>query len=118
MAAARPYRWLAEHYDEMFGSLRAPIDDARQHVLKRILPHVSSACDLACGTGTTALSFVRAGIRTFAVDLSPVMCRAARIKARNAGLPLKVMRADMRLPATRACRSCDLRVRRAEPRRV
>jgi SAM-dependent methyltransferase len=96
MAATRPYRWLAEHYDQMFGSLRAPIDDARQHVLGRILPHVKTACDLACGTGTTALSFALRGIKTFAVDVSPGMCRAARDKARIAGARMKVIRADMR----------------------
>ena len=32
----------------------------------------------------------------FAVDLSPVMCRVAREKARRAGLPLRVLCADMR----------------------
>jgi SAM-dependent methyltransferase len=38
-----------------------------------------------------------------AVDLSPAMCRIARKKARDAGLPLQVVRADMRdfrLPET------------------
>jgi SAM-dependent methyltransferase len=38
----------------------------------------------------------RAGIRMFAVDLSPVMCRMAREKARRAGLPVRVLCADMR----------------------
>jgi cyclopropane fatty-acyl-phospholipid synthase-like methyltransferase len=32
----------------------------------------------------------------FGVDLSPVMCRRAREKAREAGLPLRVIHADMR----------------------
>jgi hypothetical protein len=53
-------------------------------VLGRILPHVEAACDLACGTGTTALNLARKGIRTYAVDLSPLMCRAARKKAARA----------------------------------
>jgi SAM-dependent methyltransferase len=66
-------------------------------VLGPILPRVDSACDLACGTGTTALALAREGIQMFAVDLSPVMCRLARQKARRARLPLRVLRADMRV---------------------
>lgn len=92
----RPYRWLAHYFDEIFSISRSPMDAARQHVLGRILPHTKSACDLACGTGTTALALARKGIKMFAVDLSPVMCRLAREKARRARLPLRVLRADMR----------------------
>jgi SAM-dependent methyltransferase len=69
---------------------------ARQDILGPILPRVTSACDLACGTGTTALSLARRGIRMSAVDLSPDMCRLARAKARRARVPLRVLRADMR----------------------
>ena len=70
-----PYWWLAQYYDEFFAAVRSPMDVARQHVLGRILPHTKSACDLACGTGTTALALAREGIRMFAVDLSPIICR-------------------------------------------
>jgi SAM-dependent methyltransferase len=65
-------------------------------LLGRILPSVTSACDLACGTGTTALQLAGAGIKTFAVDLSPAMCRLAREKASRAHLPVRVFCADMR----------------------
>jgi SAM-dependent methyltransferase len=92
----RPYNWLAQYYDRIFSSFRSPIDAARQHVLGRNLPRVASACDLACGTETTALALASEGIRTFAVDLSPIMCRLAREKARRARLPLRVLCADMR----------------------
>ena len=92
----RPYRWLAQYYDQIFSSFRSPIDAQRQQVLGGILPRVSSACDLACGTGTTALALAREGIKMFAVDLSPAMCRLARGKARHARLPLRVVCADMR----------------------
>jgi SAM-dependent methyltransferase len=92
----RPYRWLAQYYDEFFSPFRFPLDAARQRVLSRILPHVESACDLACGTGTTALTLARKGIRMYAVDLSPLMCRAAREKAARARLHVRVLRADMR----------------------
>ena len=89
------YGWLAEHYDELF-DFRSPFVSARQSVLQPILPYVESACDLACGTGTTALELAGAGIRTFGVDLSPAMCRIARKKAKAAGVPIRIIRADMR----------------------
>jgi SAM-dependent methyltransferase len=92
----RPYRWLAQYYDELFSPSRFPIDAARERVLGQILPHVETACDLACGTGTTALNLARKGINVYAVDLSPMMCHLARKKARCARLPVSVLRADMR----------------------
>jgi SAM-dependent methyltransferase len=94
--SVRPYRWLAQYYDQIFSPLRSPMDAARERVLGRILPHVETACDLACGTGTTALTLARKGIRMYAVDLSPLMCRAAREKAARARLSVRVLRADMR----------------------
>ena len=96
MSDRRTYRWLAEYYDRVFGSMRQPMDLAREQILGGILPGVERACDLACGTGTTALKLARRGIKMYAVDLSPGMCRAARAKAREAGLRLRVLRADMR----------------------
>ncbi|MFB3826320.1 MAG: class I SAM-dependent methyltransferase [Bryobacteraceae bacterium] len=92
----RPYKWLARYYDQIFAPFRGPIDAARERVLGKILPAIGSACDLACGTGTTAVEMARGGIRMFAVDASPAMCRLAREKARSAGVPLRVLRADMR----------------------
>ncbi len=89
------YNWLAQYYDQIFAAFRSPLDAARRHVLGPILPRVESACDLACGSGATALTLARAGIETFAVDLSPVMCRLTREKARRARLPLRVICADM-----------------------
>ena len=86
----KPYRWLAQNYDQLFLPLRHPIDAARESLLRRILPGVESACDLACGTGTTALNLARQGIRMYGVDLSPGMCRLAREKAAQAGLKLRV----------------------------
>ncbi len=95
-SANRPYKWLAEYYDHIFGAFREPIDAARRRVLGSIVHRVEIACDLACGSGTTALALAREGIRMFAVDVSPDMCRLARDKARRAGLPVRVLRADMR----------------------
>lgn len=109
-SSTRPYKWLAEYYDRVFSPYRSPIDAARRHVLGRILPRIASACDLACGTGTTALALAREGIEVFAVDLSAAMCRLAREKAHRAHLPLHVLCADMgkfRLPSPVDLITCE-----------
>lgn len=90
------YHHLARHFDEIFLPLRRPLDEARRRILEPVLSGAASACDLACGTGTTAAALARRGLETFAVDLSPAMCRLAREKARRAGVRLRVIRADMR----------------------
>jgi len=94
--ADQPYTLLARYYDQFFTSHVSGYRRALQQLLGEILPRVRSACDLACGTGTTALEFARRGIRVFAVDLSPTMCHLTREKARRAGAPLTVIRSDMR----------------------
>jgi len=122
----RTYRWLAQYYDELFSPFRGPMDAARERVLGRILPGIETACDLACGTGTTALALARRGINTYAVDLSPVMCRFAREKAARNRLPLRVLRGDMRsfrLPEAVDLITCEFDAlnhvsRRADLRRV
>lgn len=91
-----PYRWLAEYYEEVFSPLVGYLDPARERLLGPLLPRIESACDLACGPGRTAVLLARKGIRMCGVDLSPGMCRAARQNARRAGVPLRVIRADMR----------------------
>ena len=91
-----PYQWLAQYYDDIFAPYQSQFQKSRNRILGRILPCVQSACDLACGTGVTALAFARMGIDTFAVDLSPVMCRLAREKAGRENLPLQVIQSDMR----------------------
>ena len=91
-----PYKWLARYFDELFAFGRTWSAAARAKILEPILPGVESACDLACGTGSTALLLARRGVRMYAVDLSPDMCRIAGEKARRAGIELRVLRADMR----------------------
>ena len=95
-ADVQPYRWLAEHFDRVFGGHRGFIEAAHRAIVEPILPQVRVACDLACGTGTTALGLAARGIRMYGVDLSPGMCRAARRKAREQKLALRVIQADMR----------------------
>jgi SAM-dependent methyltransferase len=90
------YRLLADYYDRLFEPHRRALDRLRRKVLGKILPRVTAACDLACGTGSTAVALARRGIRTYAVDASPAMCRLARRKARQAGVRVRVWQADMR----------------------
>ena len=92
----RPYRWLAEYYDRLFTFHLPWFEAARQRMLGNILPGIDSACDLACGTGTTAVMLARRGIRMYGVDLSPTMCRLAREKARRARATVRVLQGDMR----------------------
>jgi SAM-dependent methyltransferase len=96
LAAGRPYTAIAACYDEIFGPMRDWAGAARKQILGSILPAAASACDIACGTGETALELAARGIRMYAVDLSRDMCRLARAKARRARLPLRVLHADMR----------------------
>jgi SAM-dependent methyltransferase len=94
----RPYKYLAEFYDRIFTpGISATQEAARQAVLGSILPRVQSACDLACGSGTTAVHLAKNGIRIIAVDNSPRMCRLTREKARREGVAIRVLRADMRI---------------------
>ena len=94
--ACQHYTGLARYYDEFFTFHRPWYETARQRLLGKILRRGRSACDLACGTGATALALAGRGMRVIAVDLSPMMCRLARQKALSARLPIRVVRADMR----------------------
>ena len=95
-AANRPYALLAQYYDHFFTSHLLAYRRARKRILGKIFPQVRCACDLACGTGTTAVELARRGLRVFAVDLSPTMCGLTREKARRAGTTVTVIRSDMR----------------------
>jgi SAM-dependent methyltransferase len=58
-----------------------------------------TACDLCCGTGTTALELARRGMRVYAVDRSREMLSVARAKFARAGAEgqsIRAIRADMR----------------------
>ena len=93
---AKPYRWLARYYDDLFPFHLSWFENARQAALGEILPRTRVACDLGCGTGTTAVRLAARGIRMYAVDISSEMCKGARAKARQAKQRLRVVQADMR----------------------
>lgn len=91
-----PYDRLAKYYDELFAPYARLAAAARRRILQPVMPGVRTACDLACGTGATALALARQGIPVFGVDLCGPMCRVTREKARREALPVRVLRADMR----------------------
>lgn len=94
--AQKPYRWLARYYDDLFPFHLSWFENARRAALSDILPRTQVACDLGCGTGTTAVRLAAQGIRMYGVDVSEEMCKVARAKARQAKQKLRVVQADMR----------------------
>ena len=52
------------------------------------------ALDIGCGTGTNAVAMARRGWEVTAIDFSGVALRAARRKARAAGLSIDIRRVD------------------------
>jgi SAM-dependent methyltransferase len=95
-AGNRPYSLLARFYDRLVPGVPEMNRHARERILGKPLGGARRACDLACGSGTTALELAGAGLDVQAVDSSPEFCRAVRRKARAAGLRVRVQRADMR----------------------
>ena len=100
-SSPQTYKLLAQYYDHFFTFHLERYRQARRKLLGKVLPQVHGACDLACGTGTTALELAQRGIKVYGVDLSPTMCRLAGIKvqrARRAGAKANVtiIRGDMR----------------------
>jgi SAM-dependent methyltransferase len=118
--ADSPYKLLAVYYDRLFEPIRRPMERARRQILGKILMRVEAACDLACGTGTTAVEFARRGIRTYGVDASPEMVRLARRKARSEAVPVRVLLANMRsfrLPEQVDLVTCEFDALNHVPRR-
>lgn len=91
-----PYTRLAEFYDTLAAYAPPMNRHARHAMLKSVAPRITSACDLACGSGETALDLARDGLRVFAVDWAPRFCRTVRAKARAAKLDVTVVASDMR----------------------
>jgi SAM-dependent methyltransferase len=104
------YELLAQYYGQFFTFHLQWYRTARRKVLGSILRRTGSVCDLACGTGTTAVELARHGIKVFAVDISPVMCRMTRRKAIRVHTQILVLRGDMRtfrLPAPVDLITCE-----------
>jgi len=67
-----------------------------EKVLRRYRFQKKHIAELACGTGTLAISLSQQGYQVVAVDRSPAMLRVARDKARQAGAPVTFLQQDIR----------------------
>ena len=116
----KTYTLLARYYDQFFTFHLEWYRQARRLLLGKILPQVNAACDLACGTGTTALELARRGVKVYGADLSPTMRRLARAKVRRAGVQVTIIAGDMRtfrLPEPVDLITCEFDALNHVPRR-
>lgn len=90
------YKDYGVYYDELWPPPPRSWTLARMRLVKRVLPHLRTVCELGCGTGTSAIEFARKGLRVYGVDLSPTILKTARSKIRVAGVRVKLIQADMR----------------------
>ena len=93
----RPYARYAEIYDrtgqDRFGSEMAKLTI---NYLQEHGSTISSAIDLACGTGSAAIALARNGIRVTGIDLEPAMLSKARTNAAEEGCDIEFRLGDMR----------------------
>ena len=92
----RPFHLLARFYDLLSAGIPEMNRYARAKVLGKRLASAKVVCDLACGSGETAVELARGGARVHAVDNSPEFLRTVGEKARRAGVRVLRHRADMR----------------------
>jgi len=64
--------------------------------LRKFKVRKSSLVDLACGTGTLAVTMAERGWKVWGVDASPGMMEEARKKTRETSLPVEFVLQDMR----------------------
>jgi len=67
-----------------------------EKVLRRYRFQKKRVAELACGTGTLAISLAQQGYRVVGVDRSEAMLRVARDKARQAGAAVNFLQQDIR----------------------
>jgi len=61
----------------------------------------STLLDMACGTGTSAILFAKAGYKVSGIDLSAGMVAAAKVKVKKSGLKIKFRQGDVRYFTTK-----------------
>lgn len=89
-------RLAAEENDYFAGH---PLFVADAHALDARFTRPAPLIDLGCGSGRLSIRFARAGFPVLAVDLSHAMLRHLDARAREEGLPIATLRANL----------CDLR---------
>lgn len=101
--------WWRDYFDEDFAAVyRALLDEeaTRAEVAALIellaLPAGAAVLDMPCGWGRHALPLAEAGYRVTGVDYSPTLLDQAAAAAREAGVSVRWVRADMREIEVRA----------------
>src|SRR4051794_40748694 len=99
----RPYARYADIYDrtgqDQFGAEMAKLTIKYLHHRGVI---ISSAIDLACGTGSATITLARNEIAVTGIDLEPAMLSKARTNASAEGCDIDFRLGDMRRFGTRA----------------
>lgn len=98
--ARDPYARFAKYYDQLYEVGRKVSYDREVRSLRKAFQRygvrVRSILDLACGTGAHAIRLAPMGYEVVGVDVSAAQLRIARGKARQRGLRISFLRADMR----------------------
>lgn len=86
--------------DDPDHGLRDPrVRDAWRHLLLTHLPPAPAAvADIGCGTGTLSVLLAAEGYAVTGLDFAPEMVRAARAKARAAGVTARFVLSDAATP--------------------
>jgi ubiquinone/menaquinone biosynthesis C-methylase UbiE len=86
--------------DDADHGLRDPqVRDAwRQLLLSHLPPAPAAVADLGCGTGSLSVLLGAAGYAVTGLDFAPAMIRAARAKARAAGVSARFVLSDAAAP--------------------
>jgi len=94
----RPFGDISPYYDLLMQDVDyREWTDYIMHLAQRAgISKGSALLDLACGTGTSALLFAKAGYNVKGMDLSPGMLYAARAKARKSEVKIKFFPGDIR----------------------
>lgn len=91
-----PYWLISRFYDEIWPRRPNAWMSARRRLLGPVLKRSHSVCELGCGTGTNVIEFARRGLKVFALDYSPEMCRTTRENAKKKRVQVSVQQGDMR----------------------
>jgi len=94
----QPLYDLAEAYDIAFDfrDLTTECDALNSICEKHRVGKPISFLDIACGTGYHCIEYANRGLRSVGLDLNTKMLEYADEKAKQTGVPVEFMRADMR----------------------
>ena len=93
-----PYEILAEYYELLFGDWDQAVERTGEWLDSILKPvGVRTVLDCTCGTGLQSIALARRGYKVTGSDISQAMLSRARLNARQAGVAVQWVRADIRL---------------------